>query len=115
MLERFHGVFERLLGLFLSGLVIFLAVMYSGSAIRMGGKFGKFRSSLVRITRHRPVIPEHNGRAFWAFRMFNWGHSRWRCSSALFNCSTCDSNRYQGSGGYDWVSLAARTPYQVFL
>lgn len=47
MLERSLGVFERLPGLFLSGLVIFLAVMHSGSAMRMRGKFVKFRGSLV--------------------------------------------------------------------
>ena len=55
---------ERLPGLFLSRLVILVAVMHSGIAMCVRGRFVEFRGSLVRITLHRPVIPEHNGRAF---------------------------------------------------
>jgi hypothetical protein len=47
ILESFRGVFECLLGMFVSSLVILLAVVYGGSAMCVRGEFVKLGSSLV--------------------------------------------------------------------
>jgi hypothetical protein len=47
MLESFLGVFECLLGMFVSSLVILLAVVNGGSAVGVCGQFVKLGSSLV--------------------------------------------------------------------
>jgi len=47
MLESFLGVFECLLGMFVASLVILLAVMNSGSAVGVCGKFVKLGGPLV--------------------------------------------------------------------
>jgi len=56
ILKRFLGVFESLPGMFVSGLVIFLAVMHSGSAMRMRGKFVKLCRPLMRVSWHGASI-----------------------------------------------------------
>jgi hypothetical protein len=47
MLESLSGVFECLLGLFVSSLVILLAVMNGGSPVRVCSELVKLGSSLV--------------------------------------------------------------------
>jgi hypothetical protein len=51
-LESLGGVFQCLPGMLLPGLVIFFSMMRRGSAVRVGGEFMEFGSSLVRIVRH---------------------------------------------------------------
>jgi len=47
-----HRMFHRLLGLLVSGLVIFLAVMRRGGAVRVRGLLVKLSGSLMRIICH---------------------------------------------------------------
>lgn len=61
-LQGFIGMFERLLGMLMSGQVILLPVVHSGSTVRVGGEFMELRRSLMRIIRHddfRPGLPRH--------------------------------------------------------
>jgi hypothetical protein len=46
-LESFVGMFKRLLGMLVSGLVIFFPVVYRSGAVRVCGEFVEFGSSLV--------------------------------------------------------------------
>ena len=46
-LESFIGMFQCLLGVFVSCLVIFFPVVRSGSTVRVRSEFVKFRSPLV--------------------------------------------------------------------
>jgi hypothetical protein len=55
--ERFGGMFHRLPGMLLPGLVIFLAVMRGSGAMRVCGEFVEFGSSLVRLTWHSSPHP----------------------------------------------------------
>ena len=48
---------QRLLGMLMSGQMIFLAVMRGRSAMRVGGEFMEFCSSLVRVIWHSVSIP----------------------------------------------------------
>jgi len=52
LLERLGRVFHGLLGVLVPGLVIFLAVMRRGNAMRVGGKLVHLSGSLVRIFCH---------------------------------------------------------------
>jgi hypothetical protein len=45
-------MFQRLLGIFVSGLVIFLPVVHGGSTVRVCREFMKLGGSLVRVTWH---------------------------------------------------------------
>jgi hypothetical protein len=51
-LESFVGIFHCLLGMFVSGLVVFFSVMRGGGAVRVRGEFMEFGSSLVRLVWH---------------------------------------------------------------
>ena len=51
-LESFIGMFQCLLGVFVSCLVIFFPVVRSGSTVRVRSEFVKFRSPLVRVIWH---------------------------------------------------------------
>jgi len=51
-LESFIGMFQRLLGMLVSGLVIFFAVVRGGSTVRVCGELVEFGSSLVRVIWH---------------------------------------------------------------
>jgi hypothetical protein len=51
-LKGFIGMFQRLLGMLVSGLVIFFTVVCSGSTVRVCGEFVEFGSSLVRVVWH---------------------------------------------------------------
>ena len=55
-LESFIGMFQRLFGMLMSGLVIFFSMVCCGSAVRVCGKFMEFGSSLVRVIWHRLSI-----------------------------------------------------------
>jgi hypothetical protein len=52
LLEGLGRVFHRLLGVLVSGLMIFLAVMRRGYAMGVRGKLVKLSGSLMRIIRH---------------------------------------------------------------
>jgi hypothetical protein len=51
-LESFIGMFHCLLGMLMSGLVIFFPVMHGGGTVRVGGELVEFSSSLVRVIWH---------------------------------------------------------------
>jgi hypothetical protein len=51
-LKSFIGMFQRLLGMLVSGLVIFFTVVCGGSTVRVCGEFVEFGSSLVRVIWH---------------------------------------------------------------
>lgn len=87
ILESFPGVLDRLFGMFVSSLVIFLAMVNGSSAVSVRGKFVKLGGSLVRITWHGPFNPSgQKGRAVLIFRVFNLGQSRWSQISAASDC-----------------------------
>jgi hypothetical protein len=56
-LERFIGMFQRLPGMLVSGLVIFFPVMHGGSTVRVCGLLVEFDSSLVRVLWHSVFHP----------------------------------------------------------
>lgn len=72
-LESLGGMFQRLPGMLLPGLMIFFSMMRRGSAVRVGGEFMEFSSSLVRIVWH----------GIFLFRQIE--HTFIHCSQ-LFNC-----------------------------
>ena len=87
ILESFPGVLDRLFGMCVSSLVLFLAMVNGGSAVGVRGEFVKLGGSLVRITWHGPFTPSgHKGRAVLIFRVFNSGHSRWSQISPASDC-----------------------------
>jgi hypothetical protein len=45
-------MFKRLLGMLVSGLVIFFPVVYGGGTVRVASEFVEFGSSLVRVIWH---------------------------------------------------------------
>jgi hypothetical protein len=51
-LKGFIGMFQRLLGMLVSGLVILFTVACGGSTVRVCGEFVEFRRSLVRVVWH---------------------------------------------------------------
>ncbi len=51
-LESFIGMFQRLFGMLVSGLVIFLGVVCGGGTVRVCGEFVEFGSSLVGVIWH---------------------------------------------------------------
>jgi hypothetical protein len=59
-LERFAGMLQCLPGMFLTGLVIFFSMVRCGTAVRVGGKFMEFGSSLVRIVWHGSFLLRSN-------------------------------------------------------
>jgi hypothetical protein len=52
------GMFQRLFGMLLPGLVVFFPVVCGSSTVRMCGKFVKLCGSLVRVIWHR-VFPQY--------------------------------------------------------
>jgi hypothetical protein len=56
-LESFIGMFQRLFGMLVSGLVIFFSVMRGGSTVGVCGEFVVFGSSLVRVAWHGVSYP----------------------------------------------------------
>jgi hypothetical protein len=51
-LESFIGMFQSLLGMLVSGLVILFPVVRGGSTVRVCSEFVKFCSSYVRVIGH---------------------------------------------------------------
>ena len=51
-LKGFIGMFQGLLGMLVSGLVILFTVVCGGSTVRVCGEFMEFGSSLVRVIWH---------------------------------------------------------------
>jgi hypothetical protein len=51
-LESLIGMFHCLLGMLVSGLVIFFPVMHGGGTVRVGGELVEFGCSLVRVIWH---------------------------------------------------------------
>jgi hypothetical protein len=51
-LMRFERILHGLLGVFVSGEVIFFVMMHRGSAVRVSGLFVKFGGALMRIVWH---------------------------------------------------------------
>jgi len=77
-LESFIGMFQRLFGMLVSGLVIFLAVVRGCSTVRVCGEFVVFGSSLVRVIWHSvsyPWSPLHLGTIRFS-KLYNKEHSR---------------------------------------
>jgi len=56
-LNRFIGMFHGLPRKFVAGQMIFFPVVRGGSAVRVGRKFVKLSSSLVRIIWHSQSCP----------------------------------------------------------
>lgn len=56
-LESFIGIFQRLFGMLVSGLVIFFSVVRGGSTVGVCGEFVVFGSSLVRLIWHSVSHP----------------------------------------------------------
>ena len=56
-LECFMGVFQRLLGIFVSGLVIFFPVVHGGSTVGVCGEFMEFGGPSVRVIWHNVSHP----------------------------------------------------------
>jgi hypothetical protein len=50
--ESFFGMFKRLFGMLLSGLMIFFSVVYGGRSVRVRGEFVEFGGSLMRVRWH---------------------------------------------------------------
>jgi hypothetical protein len=81
-LGSFIGVFQRLFGMLVSGLVIFFPVVRGSSSVRVCGEFMKFGSSLVRVIWHSASIP------------FSPLHLETYTASKLFNCEqSCHRHR----------------------
>ena len=57
-LQSFIGMFQRLPGMLVSGLVIFFPVMHGGSTVRVCGLLVEFGSSLVRVLWHSVFHPQ---------------------------------------------------------
>ena len=51
-LESFSGMFQCLLGMLVSGLMIFFSVMHGGGTVRVGGEFVELGGPLVRVLWH---------------------------------------------------------------
>jgi hypothetical protein len=56
-LKGFIGMFQRLLGMLVSGLVILFTVVCGGSTVRVCGEFVELGSSLVRLIWHSVSHP----------------------------------------------------------
>jgi hypothetical protein len=56
-LKSLIGMFQRLFGMLVSGLVIFFAVVRGGGAVRVCGEFVEFGSSYVRLSWHSVSHP----------------------------------------------------------
>jgi len=79
-LESFIGMFQRLFGMLVSGLVIFFSVVRGGSTVGVCGEFVVFGSSLVRVVWHSvscPWSPLHLGTIRFS-KLYNKEHSRRR-------------------------------------
>jgi hypothetical protein len=55
-LESLIGVFQGLVGILVSGLVIFFPMVRGGGTVRVRGQFVEFSNSLVRIVWHSVLI-----------------------------------------------------------
>jgi hypothetical protein len=76
-LRAFIRIFQRLFGMFESGLVIFFPVVRSGSTVRLCGEFVEFGSFFVRVSWQsvsNPCCPLHLV-IFTFSRPFNYVHS----------------------------------------
>ena len=51
-LVRFGGMFHGLLGVLVSGLMVFLAVVHRGHSVGVGRLFVEFRGALMRVVGH---------------------------------------------------------------
>ena len=56
-LECLIGIFHGLLGMLVSGLMVFLPMVRGGGAVRVRGQFVKLGSSLVRVIWHGAAYP----------------------------------------------------------
>jgi hypothetical protein len=90
-LRSFIRIFQRLFGMLVSGLVIFLPVVRGGSTVRVCGKFVVFGSFMVRVNWHSASNPRWSPqlRIFPFSKLFNCEHSRRPASAAcLINAQT---------------------------
>jgi hypothetical protein len=77
-LESLMRMLQCLLGMLMSGLVIFFAVVRRSNAVCVCGEFVEFGSSLVRVIWHgvsHPQCPMHL-RSISFFKLPNYEHSR---------------------------------------
>jgi hypothetical protein len=76
-LECFIGMLQRLLGMLMSGLVIFFPVVRGGGTMSVCGEFMEFGSSLVRVIWHSVSQPQWAPHAkFFPFsKPSNYGQS----------------------------------------
>jgi len=77
-LEGFMGIFQRLFGMLVSGLVILFPVVRGGYTVRVCGEVMKFGGSLVRVIRHSVFHPHCPLQVsiFTFFKLFTYEHSR---------------------------------------
>jgi hypothetical protein len=76
-LESFSGMFHRLLGMLVSGQVIFFPVVHGGNSVRVCGEFMELGSSLVRVIWQGVSHPRRplQLRIFLFFNLYNSEHS----------------------------------------
>jgi hypothetical protein len=89
--EGFICMFHCLLGVLVSRLVVFFAVMHSGGPVRMCGQVVEFSSSLVCIVRHL-------NRLWFGFALLGWQFQDCRDPG-----THCDSSRI--AEGFRWRCL----------
>ena len=77
-LECFIGVFQRLFGIFVSGLVIFFPVVHGGSTVGVCGEFMELGSLSVRVIWHSVSHPPMYSilKSFHFRKLSNCEHSR---------------------------------------
>jgi hypothetical protein len=75
-LNGFMSMLQRLVGMLVSGLMIFFPVVHRGSSVRVRGEFVKFGSSLVRPVRHSvsPLFYSLHLKTTALFKVFNIEH-----------------------------------------
>jgi hypothetical protein len=77
-LQGFVGMFQGLLGMFMSGQMIFFPVVHSSGTVRVGREFMELRRSLMRVIGHsdfRPCMPRH-AKTIPFLKLSKKGHSR---------------------------------------
>jgi hypothetical protein len=74
-LEGFIGMFQRLFGMLVSGLVIFFPVVRRGGTVRVCGEFVEFGGSLMRVIRHGVSLVPCQFRSIPVSTLSHRGHS----------------------------------------
>ncbi len=106
-LESFIGMFQRLFGMLVSRLVIFVSVMRGGSTVGVCGEFVVFGSSLVRVAWHSasyPWSPLQLGTIRFS-KLYNKEHSprpRFFESNEYDCCVEEESTPAAGSANHHW-------------